>query len=134
MKRIWPIIAVSDVASSAAWYVRLLDATQSHPGGTVFDQILDEDGVVLLCLHHWGPSGPRGDHIWPSLASSERGKAENGLLLWFVVDDFDAAWSRAQRLGAVVGERPNSDNGTGMCAFVVRDPDGYYVAVNQARS
>jgi len=53
--------------------------------------------------------------------------------LWFVDDDFDAAWSRAQAMGAVVEETPNTDNGTGMRAFVVRDPDGYYVAVNEAR-
>jgi len=134
MKRNWPIIAVRDVVASAAWYVRLLDAAQSHAGGTVFDQILDKDGEVLLCLHHWGPSGPRGDHIWPSLSSPDGGQAGNGLLLWFVVDDIEAAWNRIQALGAVVEEPPNSDNGTGMPAFVVRDPDGYYVAVNKARS
>jgi uncharacterized glyoxalase superfamily protein PhnB len=57
----------------------------------------------------------------------------NGLLLWFVVDDFDAAWERAQRLGAPIEEPPNTDNGTGMRAFVVRDLDGYHVAINEAR-
>ncbi len=48
-------------------------------------------------------------------------------------DGFDPAWQRAQELGAAIGERPNDDNGTFMRAFVVRDPDGYYVAVNEAR-
>jgi len=134
MKRNWPIIAVLDVVASAAWYVRLLDAAQSHPGGMVFDQILDKDGEVLLCLHHWGPSGPRGDHTWPSLSNPEGGKAGNGLLLWFVVDDFEAAWRRVQALGAAIEEAPNTDNGTGKRAFVVRDPDGYYIAVNESRS
>lgn len=43
--------------------------------------------------------------------------------MWFVVDDFDAAWKRAQALGAAVEESPNTDNGTLMRAFVVRDPD-----------
>src|SRR5947207_2136202 len=37
-----------------------------------------------------------------------------GLLLWFVVDDFDAAWKRAQALGAAIEEPPNTDNGTFM--------------------
>jgi len=132
MKRIWPIIAVADVAASAAWYMRLLDARQTHPGGAVFDQIVDGDGTVLLCLHCWGPSGPRGDHHWPTLACHTEG-AENGLLLWFVVDDFDAAWSRAETSGAPVEEAPNTDNATGMRAFVIRDPDGYHVAVNEYR-
>jgi uncharacterized glyoxalase superfamily protein PhnB len=54
-------------------------------------------------------------------------------LLWFVVDDFDEAWRRAQEMGATIDESPNTDNGTGMRAFVVRDPEGYYVTVNEAR-
>lgn len=57
-----------------------------------------------------------------------------GLLLWFVVDDFDEAWRRAQEMGATSGEPPNTDNGTGMRAFVVRDRDGYYVTVNEVRN
>ena len=133
MKRIWPIIAVSDVPRSAAWYMRLLDAQQTHPGGTAFDQIVDTDETVLLCLHHWGPSGPRGDHNWPTLAEPTEG-IENGLLLWFVVDDFEAAWERAQMSGAPMEEEPNDDNGTGLRAFVIQDLDGYHVAVNEARS
>ncbi|MCA8943494.1 MAG: VOC family protein [Planctomycetes bacterium] len=133
MTRPWPILAVADVAKSAAWYGGLLAARNTHPGATVFDQVVADDGTVLLCLHHWGPSGPGGDHVWPSLAkrTSEVG---NGFLGWFVVDDFDAAWARAQALGAEVVEAPNNDNGTGMPAFAVRDPDGYHVVVNASRS
>ena len=131
--RNWPIIAVSDVTRSSAWYSRLLEAQQTHPGATVFDLIIDVDATVLLCLHHWGPSGPQGDHHWPSLSKPAQRGAGGGLLLWFVVDDFDAAWGRAQKLDTSIEESPNIDNGTGLRAFVVRDPDGYYVAVNEAR-
>ena len=134
MKRIWPIIAVSDVPKSAAWYVRLLAARQTHPGGTVFDQIVDTDDTVLLCLHHWGPSGPQGDHDWSTLSTPPEEGLGNGLLLWFVVDDFDAAWERAQALATPVEEEPSTDNGTGMRAFVVQDLDGYHIAVNESRS
>jgi len=133
MTRTWPIIAVTNVAESAVWYTRLLRATDNHPRATVFDQILDADGTVLLCLHHWGPSGRSGTHHWPSLARAGDGQTGNGILLWFVVDDFDAAWERAQALGASIVETPGEDNGTSMRAFVVRDPDGYHVAVNEAR-
>jgi catechol 2,3-dioxygenase-like lactoylglutathione lyase family enzyme len=129
----WPIIAVADVAKSATWYKTLLAARENHPGATAFNQILDPNGTLLLCLHHWGPSGPRGDHEWPSLADPGAGRVGNGLLLWFVVADFDAAWQRAADMDATVHESPNTDNGTGMRAFVVRDPDGYYVTVNEAR-
>src|SRR5204862_3496852 len=109
---------------------RLLSAGNNHPGATVFDQILDTDRAVLLCLHHWGPSGRGGDHHWPSLARAGDGQAGNGLLLWFVVDDFDSAWERAQALGASIVEAPNSDNGSSMRAFVVRDLVGFHVAVD----
>lgn len=51
-----------------------------------------------------------------------------------MVDDFDSVWERAQALSSVIEEAPNTDNGTLMRAFVVRDPDGYYVAVNAARA
>ncbi|MFN7986518.1 MAG: VOC family protein [Thermoanaerobaculia bacterium] len=129
----WPIIAVADVVRSSAWYRALLTAEETHPGSSVFNQILGADGTVLVCPHRWGPSGPNGDHVWPSLAEPGHGLAGNGLLLWFVVDDLDAAWDRATRMGAAVHEPPNVDNGTRMRAFVLRDPDGYYVAVNERR-
>ena len=133
MTRTWPFIAVADVPTSATWYSRLLNAENTHPGSKVFDQIVDSDGTTLLCLHHWGPSGLRGDHRYASLADRGEGPAGNGLLLWFVVDDFDATWARAQEMGVSVEEAPNSDNGTLMRAFVIRDQDGYYVAINEAR-
>jgi catechol 2,3-dioxygenase-like lactoylglutathione lyase family enzyme len=132
MKRVWPIIAVMDVPASAHWYMNLLGAKQTHPGGTVFDQIVDEDGTVLVCVHHWGPSGASGDHRWPTLLSPSGEADRNGLLLWFVVDDLEQAWERAKGLGAVTEEEPNTDNGTGMRAFVIPDPDGYHVAVNES--
>ena len=133
MKRPWPIIAVADVVATSKWYMTLLGAQENHPGATVFNQILDQDGTILLCPHWWGPSGPRRDHKWPSLMEKPEGPVGNGLLLWFVVDDFDAAWMRAQKMGATIDETPNTDNGTGMRAFVLRDPDGYYVTVNEVR-
>jgi catechol 2,3-dioxygenase-like lactoylglutathione lyase family enzyme len=133
MKRTWPIVGVADVAASASWYATLLDTRNNHPGAAVFDQIEDADGTILVCLHRWGPSGLRGDHVHPSLSDPEQGGVGKGLLLWFVVDDFDAAWERARAMGATVEEPPNTDNGTLMRAFVVRDPDGYYVAVNETR-
>lgn len=133
MTRTWTIIAVADVRKSVAWYIALLDARNNHPGATVFDQIIDKDETVLLSLHCWGPSGPHGDHNWPTLANPSAGEPGNGILLWFVVDDFEATWERAQLLDAPIEEPPNTNNGTGMRAFVVRDPDGYHVVINERR-
>lgn len=55
------------------------------------------------------------------------------MLLWFVVDDCDAAWQRAQTQGGPIHTFPSTDNGTGMRAFVIVDPDGYHVAINEHR-
>jgi len=131
MIRTWHMIGVADVAKSSAWYMRLLDAQETHPGGTTFNQIMDNDGTVALALHWWGPTGKHGDHHWPSLSSPEHGTAWNGLLLWFLVTDFDSAWERAVAMNATIDEEPNTDNGTHLRAFVVRDPDGYYVTLNE---
>ena len=77
-----------------------------------------------------GTVGTNGRHHWATLDKRDE-HAGNGLLPWFVVDDFDAAWERAQALGATPIEPPNTDNGTFMRAFLVRDLDSYYVTVNE---
>ena len=86
MKRTWPIVAVTNVADSSVWYTRLLNAANNHPGASVFDQIIDQDGAVLLCLHHWGPSGLRGDHnllapVTIRNNATERGQQKHGYLI-----------------------------------------------------
>ena len=113
--------------------MKLLNAAQTHPGDTAFDQIIDADGSILLCLHYWGPSGASGKHYWPTLLEPSAAGDHNGLLLWFVVDDFEQAWERAKKLATTIEEEPNTDNGTGMRTFVIQDPDGYHVAINEAR-
>jgi uncharacterized glyoxalase superfamily protein PhnB len=130
MKRVWPMIAVEDVPASAKWYMDLLDAEQTHPGGTHFDQIVDEDGTVLVCLHSWDEVDAQHKDAWPQRTFGE--SHQYGFLLWFVVDDFKAAWERTKQLGAVIDEEPSADNGTGKPAFVIRDPDGYHVAINES--
>jgi catechol 2,3-dioxygenase-like lactoylglutathione lyase family enzyme len=126
MKRIWAIIAVRDVQFSSGWYQQLLACPNSHPGSAVFDQILDSDGTVLLCLHHWG------DHGHPSLMSPGAALSGNGLLLFFRVDDFDAALQRSRALVERFEEEPHTNTNTGTAEFSIRDPDGYYVTVNAA--
>jgi predicted enzyme related to lactoylglutathione lyase len=85
MKRIWTIIGVRDVASSFKWYQSLFGHAQSAPGHDYFGQIVDADGTVLLCLHQWGA------HEHPTLMSPEAAPPDNGLLLFFRVDDYENA-------------------------------------------
>ncbi len=53
----------------------------------------------------------------------------NGLLLFFRVDDFDAALQRA-RLVSRFEEEPTRNPHTGTEEFSIRDPDGYYVTIS----
>lgn len=124
MKRIWTIIGVTDVAVSFKWYQSLLGLRETAPAHDYFGQILDSDGTVLLCLHAWGA------HDHPSLMSADQATPGNGLLLFFRVDNFDAALPRARALASRLEEEPNLNPSTGTMEFSLRDPDGYYVTIS----
>ena len=126
MKRTWTIIAVSDVAASCSWYQSVFGLARTPPAHDHFGQILDTDGTVLLCLHQWGA------HEHPTLMSRDAAPPGNGLLLFFRVDDFDVALSRARALVARFAEEPHVNPHTRTEEFSLRDPDGYYVTVSAA--
>ena len=124
MKRTWPIIGVKDVSVSANWYQALFGQPQTPPHHEDFTMIEDEDGTVLVCLHEWGGHGEGRP-----LRSPEDAEPGNGILLFFRVDDYDAALSRARGLVPALEAEPHI-SGPGTLAFTLRDPDGYYVTVN----
>lgn len=124
MKRLWTILGVANVARSFAWYQSLLGQPASKPAHDDFGQILDRDGMVLLCLHQWG------EHEHPTLSSADRAEPGNGLLLFFRVDDFDQALQRARKLVASLEEEPRVNPNTGTREIALRDPDGYYVMIS----
>jgi predicted enzyme related to lactoylglutathione lyase len=124
MKRTWTIIGVGDVAVSFKWYQSLFGQPETSPAHDYFGQILDSDGTVLLCLHQWGA------HEHPTLMSPDGGKPGTGLLLFFRVDDFDMALTRARALVSRLEEEPQMNPNTGTLEFALRDPDGYYVMIS----
>ncbi|MDX6578261.1 MAG: hypothetical protein QOE96_4214 [Blastocatellia bacterium] len=124
MKRTWTIIGVSDVPSSFKWYQSLFGQPETRPGHSYFGQILDSDGTVLLCLHQWGAP----EH--PTLTSPDTATPGNGLLLFFRVDDFEMALTRARALVAQLEEEPHANPATGTQEFALRDPDGYYIMIS----
>ena len=127
MKRTWTIIGVRDVPTSFKWYQSLLGQRETHPAHEEFAQILDEDGTVLLCLHQWGA------HEHPSLMSPDQAVPGNGLLLFFRVDDYEMALKRARTLVDRFEEEPHMNPNTQTHEFSLRDPDGYYVTISNAR-
>jgi len=89
-----PLLAVVDVEASSRWYQRLLGCRSDH-GGTEYERLVDGDRLVLqlhsLEIDH--------DHGRIGDPTHVRG---NGVLLWFEVDDFDAAVARSGELDAEV--------------------------------
>jgi catechol 2,3-dioxygenase-like lactoylglutathione lyase family enzyme len=125
MKRIWTVIGVRDVPGSLKWYQALFGQLETPPDHDYFGQILDADGTVLLCLHQWGA------HEHPSLMSPDTASPGNGLLLFFRVDDFDMALTRAGALVTRLDEEPHMNPNTQTREFSLRDPDGYYVTISE---
>lgn len=127
MVRPQPLIAVSDVEASSRWYQRLLGCASAH-GGPNYERLV-RDEVLVMQLHHREVEhdhGPIGD---PSLPYG------NGVLLWFEVDDLDAAVQRATELGAKVvlplhrNPPEGEPGGPAHRELWVRDPDGFVVVL-----
>ena len=120
----WTIIGVADAARSYAWYRDLLGLPPTAPGmGTSVACSTTTAG--LLCLHAWGAH--EDEH--PTL---EDGAATpgNGLLLFFRVDDFDAAVERARGLVDALELEPQINASTQTQEVALRVPDRYYVMVS----
>lgn len=122
-----PLIAVTDVEASSRWYQRLLGLESAH-GGTDYER-LTRDGALVMQLHSFevehdhGPIGNRDDRPYG-----------NGVLLWFELDDFDAALRRASEMEVdVVLPRhrnpPDGNGGPNHWEIWLRDPDGYVVVI-----
>src|SRR5262249_32671650 len=106
MKRTWTIIGVRDVRTSFKWYQSLFGQPEALPAHDPWGQILDADGTVLICLHQWGA------HDHPSLSSPDKVPPGNGLLLFFRVDDYEAALKRARTLVAQFEQEPERNPNT----------------------
>jgi len=122
-----PLISVRDVEASSRWYQRLLGCQSAH-GGREYER-LESNGRLIMQLHHWDVAHHHGRIGDPAVKPYG-----NGVLLWFEVDDFDAAVARAQELKAEVVQRrhrnpPDHDGGPNHWEIWLRDPDGYSVVL-----
>jgi catechol 2,3-dioxygenase-like lactoylglutathione lyase family enzyme len=117
-----PLIAVTDVEASALWYQRLLGLEGDHDGPEYAR--LNADGVLVLQLHrfevehHHGPIGDIDDKPYG-----------NGVLLWFEVDDFEAAMERVAALQPEIVMPRHRNPAPSHWECWVRDPDGYIVVI-----
>jgi catechol 2,3-dioxygenase-like lactoylglutathione lyase family enzyme len=122
-----PLIVVTDVEASSRWYQRLLGCRSAH-GGPEYERLVDGDRLILQLHafdidHHHGPIADAADRPYG-----------NGVLLWFEIDDFDAAMDRVAELQArIVLPRhrnpPSGEGGPNHWEIWLRDPDGYTVVL-----
>jgi hypothetical protein len=92
-----PLIAVRNVRASSQWYAELLgaDSLPDHCHRDLYDRISCA-GQLLLQLHAWD------EENHPNLVNGDAAPPGHGVLLWFQVDDFDAAVGRARGMGAEI--------------------------------
>lgn len=122
-----PMICVHDVEASSRWYQQLLGCQSDH-GGPDYERLVFH-GKLVMQLHHW-----KVEHHHGPIGDPDSRPYGNGVLLWFEVDDFDAAVQRAGALGAeIVKPRhrnpPSGDGGPNHWECWLRDPEGYTVVL-----
>jgi len=119
-----PMLFADDVEATSRWYGHMLGLRSAH-GGPHYEMLMDAEGALALQLHHADAEEHGGARLPDGAA---RGA---GVLLYFRTDDVRAAYARALELGAVTEGEPAFINLAGHTEFVVRDPDGYAIAVYQ---
>src|SRR5665213_126513 len=118
------LIAVRAVRASSDWYAKLLgaDALPEHEHRDTYDRIMSS-GRLILQLHAWDEE----DH--PNLVNRTAAPPGHGVVLWFQLDDFDAAVERARAVKAEVIEEPHANPAPQHREMWLRDRDGYVVVI-----
>ena len=122
-----PILAVNDVPKSSAFYAELLglEATSQKMKSDhawLYDRLMDGDRLVLQ-LHCWD------EEAHPNLVREPNHRAGYGVLVWFELDDFDAAVARARRMKVEIVEDVHRSPAPQHREMWLRDPDGYVVVL-----
>ena len=119
-----PLICVHDVEAVS----RCLLGCRSGHGGPHYERLMAGERLVLQ-LHHWNV-----EHEHGRIGDASVEPYGNGVLLWFEVDDFDAAEKRAAELKATI-LKPRHRNpasgkgGPNHWEIWLRDPEGYTVVL-----
>ena len=116
------LIAVRDVEASSRWYRALLGVSSGH-GGPLYERLVGPDGDFLMQLHAWDEE----EH--PNLRHADSAPVGHGVLLWFRVDDFDAAVANARRIGATIVQDVFLNPNARQREIWLQDPDNYVVVI-----
>jgi catechol 2,3-dioxygenase-like lactoylglutathione lyase family enzyme len=117
---------VTNVEASSRWYQSLLGCESAH-GGSEYERLV-RDGSLVLQLHSFA-----AEHRHGPIADSADRPYGNGVLLWFELDDFDAAAARAAAMNVQIvlprHRNPPGDGGPNHWEIWLKDPDGYTVVL-----
>ena len=119
-----PMIFVDDVETTSRFLQQLLGLKSAH-GGKEYEMLTDGAGALALQLHHADADEHGGERL-PT--GAPRGV---GVLLYFNVPDVRAAYATAQAMGARCEGPPTFILQARHTEFVVRDLDGYAIAIYQ---
>ena len=122
-----PLICVGDVEATSRWYQQLLGCKSAH-GGPEYERLVAGDRLVLQ-LHHW-----EVDHHHGPIGDPDCKPYGNGVLLWFEINDFDAAMTRVEKMQIKVlkprhRNPPSGDGGPNHWECWLSDPNGYTVVL-----
>lgn len=122
-----PLLACTDVEASSRFYQTLLGAQSQH-GGDEYERLADRDGRLILQLHAFSV-----DHDHGNMGDPNHRPYGNGVLVWFEIDDFDAALTRIAALAPTIvmaaHKNPPGDGGPNHREIWLKDPDGYTVVL-----
>jgi len=122
-----PLLAVNDVLASSSWYAKILNVkphsnTEEDTHGNSYNRLLKGKQIILQ-LHGWDVD----DH--PNMTTKKNTPVGHGVVLWFEIDDFDEAVSRAEEIGAKFLKKPSTNPFAGHREFWLEDLDGYVVGI-----
>lgn len=116
-----PLICVYDVEASSRWYQRLLGCRSGH-GGAKYERLVS-NGRLILQLHDWYE-----EHRHGALGDPELRPYGNGVLLWFELEDYEAAALRAADMQVEI-VKPSHLSENENWELWLHDPDGYTVVL-----
>jgi catechol 2,3-dioxygenase-like lactoylglutathione lyase family enzyme len=115
------MLVVDDVAASSQWFQQVLGLVSAH-GGPEYEMLMHGDTLVVQ-LHRWEA------HEHPHMGAHSDPSRGNGVVIWFVTDDFDGLVERVESSEAEVLEGPLFNPNAQQQEVWLRSPDGYVVVV-----
>jgi catechol 2,3-dioxygenase-like lactoylglutathione lyase family enzyme len=134
VEHVVPILNVSDVEASVAWFGKLgwepgFQWRATHPGPVDFGAVTAGDAEIFLCRDGQGGRG-RGANTTTGGPGGDQ-RADNGAWMSIWVDDVDAVHERARAEGLEV-THPPTDEPWNVREFHVRHPDGHVLRISRA--